>query len=351
MIKIVSFYLVVLLFPLNLLSQPEMAEPDLLFTIGYEYFPKFGAEDIPGAMALEYHNGHLYLAFLDKILKIDMQGNVVWSIKQKGADNIFDIAFYKDQLVVYQPASWNNLTFYNDTIKTKAVFVHFYASNEKELTERPATYNFGAVRFIINLDDQLYFHDGYSYFPFSNFSQIEVKNHENILKRNLEVFVNKDLPKPIAGYPISECKLVKAAYGPELQKDFYNLKIIDFCNKDTIISILSKHLPFDTCSSCKIHVGEFFKNEHINKYFSVSSRSWKTDKSRELDRMVVFLDENFEIEKICHSLEYLQNNIGLSPPQIASFTYDEFGNVYYCTNSFDHSNKSNSFVKIYKIKY
>jgi len=349
MVKILTSVLIGLLFPMILFAQIEENKPDLLFTIGYKYFPTFGSEEIPSAKALEYYNGHLYLAFLDRVLKIDMQGNVIYVIKPERAQYITDIAFYKDQLVVYRPQSYESLTFYQDSIKVRSIFVHFYASNEKELTQRPSTQGFNNVRFIFNCNGELYFHNRILFFPFSYLSQIRVTTHRPILSKNLEVFVNKEYTKLIDGFPISDCETVQWRIYRESPRNNYNFNIYDFCS-DTI-SFISKPLPNASCENCNVSISEFFKNDYIYKYFFVGSIQRKIDKKREFDRILVFLDENFEVEKVYHSLEYLQGMYGLSPDKMASFTYDEFGNVYYCTNYHDYSNKRNSYVKIYKIKY
>jgi hypothetical protein len=348
MIKILALILFGLLFSSTSSTQIEENTPDLLFTIGFKYFP-IGAEDILAAKALEYYDGHLYLAFVDKVLKIDMHGNVVWVLNQEKADNISDIAFYNDQLVVYQPQSYDKLTFYQDSTKIRAVFVHFYASNEKELTQRPSTQGFNSVRYIFNCNGELYFHDRVLFFPFSYLSQIRVTTHQPILRRNLEVFVNKKYRKLIDGYPISDCESVQWSIYRENPPNNYYFNIYDFCS-DTI-SFISKPLPDATCESCKVSISEFFKNDYLYKYFFVGGITKKRGKKSQLDRILVFLDENFEVEKVYHSLEYLQGMYGPSPKFMASFTYDEFGNVYYCTNYHDYSNKRNSYVKIYKIKY
>jgi hypothetical protein len=161
--------------------------------------------------------------------------------------------------------------------------------------------------------------------------------------------VNRELKNPIVGYPISECESIESVLERSVPRGNYNFDIVDFCKGTT--TFISKPLPNDTCKNCIISISAFFKNEYLTKYFFVGGRLRKTGTSRELDRILVFLDENFNVEKICNSLEYLQNKYGLSPHKTASFTYDELGNVYYCTNYLDYSNRTNSHVKIFKITY
>jgi hypothetical protein len=279
-----------------------------------------------------------------------MQGNVVQIIRPEKAGYITDITFYNDQLVVFQPQSYDKLTFYQDSTCMRKIFVDFYASNEKELTSRTRTFYFGAAEYLMTVNGQLYFDDGKSFFSFSNLRQIKVTTHQTLINKNVEVFVNQGLQKPINGYPISDCKIVRWVLDRQLPKDKYSFDVIDFCN-DTTTTFISKPLPNDTCNNCNVSMSCFFKNEYLSKYFFVGAQIRITATSRELDRIVVFLDENFDVENICHSIEYLQNYYGLSPHEMASFTYDELGNVYYCTNYLDYSNKSNSYVKIFKKNY
>ena len=232
----------------------------------------------------------------------------------------------------------------------RKIFVDFYASDEKELTSRTRTFYFGAAEYLMTVDGQLFFDDGKSFFLFSNLSQIQVMTHQTLIQKNLEVFVNQRMQKPINGYPISDCEIVRWILDRPLPKDKYSFDVIDFRN-DTTTTFISKPLPNDTSTNYNVSMNFFFKNDYLGKYFFVGARKRITATSRELDRIVVFLDENFDVEKICHSVEYLQDHYGLSPHKMASFTYDELGNVYYCTNSLDYSNKTNSYVKIFKINY
>lgn len=89
----------------------------------------------------------------------------------------------------------------------------------------------------------------------------------------------------------------------------------------------------------------------MTKYFFLGAIIKKEENKTNLERIVIFLNEDFEVEKICHNIEYLQNIYGNSPDQMASFTYDELGNVYYCTNYLDRSESKKSYVKIFKISY
>ena len=97
-----------------------------------------------------------------------------------------------------------------------------------------------------------------------------------------------------------------------------------------------------------------FKNNYLDNYFVYGAWEVK-NKSKPLGQRITYqntillLDNSFNIKKVCDNLEYLQGKSGPSPWPVSSFTSDELGNIYYCTNMFDKSENGNSFVKIYKI--
>ncbi len=348
MIRNLFSIILTFIFPLIVHTQVEEVSSELLFTIGYNYFPQSEAEEILAAKALEYHQGHLFLAFMDKVLILDLQGNVISIIYPPKTVNIWDIVFYQDQLVMLDPQSYDKLSFYQDQNLEKSEYVNFSAQTESDLSTPRSYLSFQfSPRYLINVGGDLYFHEGRSFFPYSGLKRIKVSNLKQL--NGKEVLINSGNSKLIFGYPISDCESFWWTYSEDAQYGDYSFAITDFCDDST--SFFPRKLPLDSCSGCLFSKNILFKNEYLTKYFFLGVILRQEGIKANLDQIVIFLDDNFEVEKICHNFEYLQDNYGDSPSKMASFTYDELGNVYYCTNYLDRSDTENSYVKIFKISY
>ncbi|MEJ2055971.1 MAG: hypothetical protein P8X42_18820, partial [Calditrichaceae bacterium] len=221
-----------------------------------------------------------------------------------------------------------------------------HATNENNLSSLSAVpFYFEAAMFLTSVNDRLYIYDRTSFLAFDWLTKINVTTRKKYFDK--PVYVNSQMRKPLNGFPISECETAELVYERKVPLNKYNIDIYNFCPDTTIM--ISKFLTSDSCKNCKIYPSLFFKNDYLDNYFFFGSWISDTSISKNPKSILVFLDHEFNVYRIGNSIEYFQGDYGPTPRPYASFTYDEMGNVYYCTNYFDSSNIKNSYVKIYKI--
>jgi len=327
-------------------AQIEHLNPDLLFTIRSEYI--WELEKV-GAQALEYYNGSLYLAFPEVVLVLDDGGNVINTIRT-GTNDISDIVFLNGFLYVYSPQSIKQILVYKDNKLEKTLHVDFYASNREEITRKLSAPFYFLSLFLLNIDNDLYFASYASFISFSSLNEVNAPDLDKY--KDINFYINSNRKRPIVGRPIRENEIVKWIFPDKPNRQNLNLKIINQESKEQ--KIISKKILETNAENKTFSVTSVFKNNYLDNYFvygawEVKNKSKPLGQRTTYQNTILLLDNSFNIKKVCDNLEYLQGKSGPSPWPEASFTSDEFGNIYYCTNMFDKSENGNSFVKIYKI--
>jgi hypothetical protein len=342
-----TLFLFLLSLSINILSQIESEGPELIFSLDYRQITfRGGAEGMNGAMAMEYHQGHLYIASLKEILKVDMQGNVVDRIENSPKEKIFkvnirDITFIGNVMYVYLPGRKEILLLEDKQIKEK-YFINFYISNLEEIRTIKEIPFYFEPEFIMNVSGKIYFYDGYHSFALDDlteFNNVHVYGLEDYDK----VYINAKMDKPFIGKPITDCSIFDMSTDGMDYKNL-NIGLTDMCNKTH--EIFSIPLLRDT--KCIFTPFDPFINRFLGDYFVFGAFGAQYDETHP-NFSVIRLNQDFSITGVIKNLTYYSGFSGLDPRYQGSFTYDEGGNIYYCTNKFDWKNKNASIVEVYKI--
>ncbi len=343
-------YILLLLLASLLYAQNEHQTPELLFILNSSQLHFFGykGENYIGAIAMEYYNKHLYIASADQILKTDLKGNILNEIeyKVKGGfpfGRIKDISFINGNL--YALLSNHNLLLLEGD-HVKKVFRILFAVFEKEEIYS-SNYSFLAFQpeYISNVDDELYFFDNYHSFALNDLTYIDADS----VKKSQSIdgfYFNGNNKASKTGIAISKCDYVEWMFLDESYKKL-KFKIRNDCENTS--RIIAHRILTKEDERRSFILKHFFKNNYVNDYFVFYSISKIDDQERSIEYGVANLDQNFEIIQRVNNLNYYSEISELSPRHQASFTADEEGNIYYCTNKFDWENRDNSIVEIYKI--
>lgn len=349
MCKKIIIIIILIISPLFLSAEDKFKNPELLFTLSrLDRIIFFGSpqEGMTGAVALEYHNGYLYIAMLDRILKTDLSGSVINVVANKPRKKIFldnsfesisDITFINNELIMYSQSYRKLIILNNDQIRNK-YFIDFYSKNLEETTKAKKNPFYFQPHCILNISNKLFFYDGYHTFPLD--SLVAYSDSGMIKERNVDlIYINKKQKPPIIGNPITNCKILKTGHQVQSVYDNSLFAIDNICSKKGLNFYIDKNIYSKELKNLQIF--EVYKNVYLNTYYIFGRISG--------NKYIVFLNSNFIVTQIVKNIIYHTGFSGATPFYECSFSSDEKGNVYYCTNNLDLEKGINSVVEIYKI--
>lgn len=329
-------------------------EPEFLFSLNADYVNIHSSGDggYIGAMAMEYHEGYLYFATLDQIIKTDLNGNVQQILEHKPITTdprqrpplqmelIYDIVFVGDTLYAYERG---RILWVIVGMEVKAKYLlDFYKSSLEEMMQSPGFYF--QPRFLINVDGKLYFNDNEKSLALLDLVD-ERPLAKGLLRQYDAVYINKHRKTPIKGLPISECEYLEWVLSEKSSWKNLDLEITNICtgNSEIISRKFSDLVDFEYDD---FSVADFFKNNYLNDYFV---RGYFVNFANDMRILsIINLDSYLNISNITTNLKFYPGETSHNFRR--HFTYDEKGNIYYFANKYDYEKKEDSVVDIFKIR-
>ncbi|MEJ2537481.1 MAG: hypothetical protein P8048_10610 [Calditrichia bacterium] len=321
---------------------------DLILTLGADkvHFQHGDVCVYGGAVALEYHKNHLYFATPDQLFVLDLNGNVIGQANLEGKaiflyDPIKDIC-YLDSMI-YLLNSKNELLLINDNRIASRYKLYFQKVTEADIKDRDPVNQAFQPEYLENVENKLYFYNRIVFFPFNKLVPMKTESIPSRLEVD-KVFTNANMNWSIAGRPISDCDAIKNISNLKRFPNLFDIKIAKYCRNTSEI----KRVQFNYKNKIRYLNGQaFFKNNYLGTYFVPAMVMQDGGKNS-----IIFLDENFNLQKVVENIPYHGGEYSAISPDIqSSFTCDEKGNVYYCTNKYNCEEVDSSKVEFYRINY